>query len=89
VPRIILHYGIANRHELFDPYDNFLDHVPKDDNFAVAFLERPAFLYTNLLFLLSDFEGSRDYVTMSSFPEVETGLELFIQRLKGFVPKTP
>lgn len=88
MPRIILHYGIANRHELFDPYDNLLDHVPKDDNFAVVFLERPALLYTNLLFLLSDFEGCRDYVTMSSFLDVKAGLELFIQRLQGFVPET-
>lgn len=88
MPRIILHCGIANRYELFDPYDNLLDHVPKDDDFAVAFLERPAFLCTNLLFLLSDFEGCRKYVTMSSFLEVKVGLELFIQGLQGFVPET-
>lgn len=74
--RIILHGGIANCYKFLNPDDNLLDYVSENDGFAIALLERPAFLRADLFFLLGFFQGLGEYITTTDIRQVKTILEL-------------
>lgn len=72
VGRIILHRGVANCYELFNPDDDLFDHVSEDDGLAIALLKRPELLCAGLSFLLCFFQSLGEYITTTGFLQVKT-----------------